>query len=217
MTTDHHPVPGSAWAGAIPPPPFCACTGMSWGEISKDHSIFETLLGIYQSTRRNIPEVLDLQQMLTSEDLCILSSNYSYHSSTYQRTTGSKLNTGTHRASTGKKPHFLRRRMLLSYTGSMNYKFKVHHRTGYEGHEREKYSSTLSLTSELGVGLVVKATPRRLYSRERDPVPNVKRLGRPQGLAEHVRKISPPPGFDPWTVQPVKRCYHGPKYITYSS
>ena len=42
--------------------------------------------------------------------------------------------------------------MSLSYTGSMNYKCKVHPRTGYEGHEREKYSSTLSLTSELGGG-----------------------------------------------------------------
>jgi len=103
MTTDLPPVSGSAWAGATPLPPICACTGMSWGEVSKDHSTFETLVGIYQSTRCNIPEDLDLQQMLTSQDLCILSSNYSYHSSTYQRTTGSKLNTGTHRVSTGKK------------------------------------------------------------------------------------------------------------------
>jgi hypothetical protein len=189
---------------------------MSWGEVSEDHSTFDTLVGIYQSTRRNNPEDVDLQQMLTSEDLCILSSNYSYHSSTHQRTTGSELNNGTHRASTGKKSHFLCRRMSLSYTGSMNYKCKVHPRTGYEGHEREKHTSTLSLTSELDGGWVVKATPRRLYSRERDPVLIVKRLGRPQGLDEQVRKISPSPGFDPRTVQPLKSRYHGPKYVPYS-
>ena len=81
MTTHLPLVPGSEWAEAIPPPPICVCTGISWGEVSKDHSTWEILLGIYQSTRRYIPEDLDLQQMLTSEDLCILSSNYSYHSS----------------------------------------------------------------------------------------------------------------------------------------
>jgi hypothetical protein len=81
MTTHLPLVPGSVWAEALPPPPICACTGMSWGKVSKGHSTFETLAWIYQSTRRNIPEDLDLQQMLTSEDLCTLSSNYSYHSS----------------------------------------------------------------------------------------------------------------------------------------
>jgi hypothetical protein len=30
-----------------------------------------------------------------------------------------------------------------------------------------------------------------------------RRLGGPQGRSGRVRKISPPPGFDPWTVQPV--------------
>ena len=33
--------------------------------------------------------------------------------------------------------------------------------------------------------------------------PLSKRLGEPHGQAGQVRKISPPPGFDPWTVQPV--------------
>jgi hypothetical protein len=80
MTTHLPLVPGSVWAEAIPPLPICACTGMSWGEFSKDHSTFEILVGTYQSTRRNIPEDMDFQQMLTSEDMCIPSSNYSYHS-----------------------------------------------------------------------------------------------------------------------------------------
>jgi len=33
------------------------------------------------------------------------------------------------------------------------------------------------------------------------------RLGGPQGRSGQVRKISPPPGFDPRTVQPVARRY----------
>jgi hypothetical protein len=33
--------------------------------------------------------------------------------------------------------------------------------------------------------------------------PLYRRLGGPQGSSERVRKISPPPGFDPRTVQPV--------------
>jgi hypothetical protein len=45
---------------------------------------------------------------------------------------------------------------------------KVHPRKGHEGPEREqKYSSTLSLTSALDGGWVVKATPWPLYRRER--------------------------------------------------
>jgi hypothetical protein len=30
-----------------------------------------------------------------------------------------------------------------------------------------------------------------------------RRLGGPQGRYGRVRKVLPPPGFDPWTVQPV--------------
>jgi hypothetical protein len=37
--------------------------------------------------------------------------------------------------------------------------------------------------------------------------PLYRRLGRPQGRSERVRKISPSPGFDPWTVQSIAiRC-----------
>jgi hypothetical protein len=32
-------------------------------------------------------------------------------------------------------------------------------------------------------------------------------LDGPQGRSERVQKISPPPGFDPWTVQPVASRY----------
>jgi hypothetical protein len=34
-----------------------------------------------------------------------------------------------------------------------------------------------------------------------------RRLGRPQGRSGRVLKISPPPGFDPRTVQPVASRY----------
>ena len=37
--------------------------------------------------------------------------------------------------------------------------------------------------------------------------PLYRRLGGPQGRSGRVRKISPPPGFDPRTVQPVASCY----------
>ena len=34
-----------------------------------------------------------------------------------------------------------------------------------------------------------------------------RRLGGPQGRSGTMRKISPPPGFDPWAVQPVASRY----------
>ena len=37
--------------------------------------------------------------------------------------------------------------------------------------------------------------------------PLYRRLGEPQGRFGRVRKISLPPGFDPWTVQPVDSRY----------
>ena len=38
--------------------------------------------------------------------------------------------------------------------------------------------------------------------------PFCRRLGGPQGRSEWVRKISPPPGFDPLTIQPVASRYN---------
>ena len=37
--------------------------------------------------------------------------------------------------------------------------------------------------------------------------PLYRRLGVPQGQSGWVQKISTPPGFDPWTVQPVASRY----------
>ena len=65
------------------------------------------------------------------------------------------------------------------------------------------YSSTLPSTSALDGGWVVNATPRPLYPR----YPLYRRLSGPQSLSVRVWKISPPPGFDPRTVQPVASRY----------
>ena len=44
--------------------------------------------------------------------------------------------------------------------------------------------------------------------------PLYRRLGGPQGRSGRARKISPPPGFDPRTVQPVASRYPGPLSVT---
>ena len=68
------------------------------------------------------------------------------------------------------------------------------------------YSSTLPLTSAIdGVGgqrhALAALHPRKtLY-------PLYRTLGGPQGRSGRARKISPPPGFDPRTVQPVASRY----------
>jgi len=65
------------------------------------------------------------------------------------------------------------------------------------------YSSTLTLTSALdGVGW---STPRpgRSLPLGKTRYPLNRRLGGPQGRSGQVRSISPPPGFDSRTVQPV--------------
>ena len=68
------------------------------------------------------------------------------------------------------------------------------------------YSSTLPLTSAPhGVGGQRHAPAALPPAKTRYPL--YRRLGGPQGRSGLVRKISPPPGFDPPTVQPVSsRC-----------
>jgi hypothetical protein len=57
------------------------------------------------------------------------------------------------------------------------------------------------------MGWVVNATPWTLYPRERDLVPTVQEAGWIQGRSGWVQKISPPPWFDPRTVQPIASRY----------
>jgi hypothetical protein len=49
--------------------------------------------------------------------------------------------------------------------------------------------------------------PRPLFTPGKTRYPLYKRLGGPQGWFGQVRKISPPSGFDPWTVQPIASRY----------
>jgi hypothetical protein len=78
---------------------------------------------------------------------------------------------------------------------------KVQPRIGHEGPEgEERYSSTLPLTSALdGVGDQHHAPSALPLGKTRYPL--CRRLGGFQGRSEQVRKISPPPGFDPPTGQ----------------
>ena len=57
------------------------------------------------------------------------------------------------------------------------------------------------------MGWVVNAMPRPLYTRQKDPVLIVQEAGYAQGRSGRVRKISPPPVFDPRTVQSVASRY----------
>ena len=80
-------------------------------------------------------------------------------------------------------------------------KGKGHPTTGQDGLEVKMYSSTLSLTSVLdGVGGQRHAPASLPPGKTRYPLD---RLDGFQGRFGRVRKISPPPGFDPRTVQPV--------------
>ena len=68
------------------------------------------------------------------------------------------------------------------------------------------YSSTLSLTSGLDVEGGRRHVPDAL-TPGKTRYPLHRRLGGPQGRSGRVRNISPPPGFDPRTVQPVASRY----------
>ena len=45
------------------------------------------------------------------------------------------------------------------------------------------------------------------FTLEKDPVPLYRRLGGPQSRSGQVWNISPPPGFNPRTLQPVANRY----------
>ena len=45
------------------------------------------------------------------------------------------------------------------------------------------------------------------FTPGKDQVPIVQEAGWPQGWSGYVQKMSPPPGFDPWTFHPVVSRY----------
>ena len=86
-------------------------------------------------------------------------------------------------------------------------KCTVHPITGQAAPEGEyRYCSTLSSTSVLDVGGWSTLRPGR-FTPWKTLYPLYRRLGGSQGQSGRVRKISPPPGFDPRTVQPVANHY----------
>jgi len=77
-------------------------------------------------------------------------------------------------------------------------------RTGHEVPEGEdRYNSTLSLTSTLDAGGWSTPRPGRFTPGKETRYPFYRRLSGPQGRSGLVRKISPTPGFDSRTFQPV--------------
>jgi len=73
------------------------------------------------------------------------------------------------------------------------------------GPQGEYYSL---LTTALERGEVSASRPGRSLPPRKTRYPLYRRLGGPQGRSGQRRKISPPPGFDPRTVQPVASRYN---------
>src|SRR5215475_4268446 len=72
------------------------------------------------------------------------------------------------------------------------------------------------MTTALEGGDGSASRPGRSLPPRRTRYPLYRRLGGPHGPSGQVRKISPPPGFDPRTVQPVAQSlyrlsYPGPR------
>jgi len=68
------------------------------------------------------------------------------------------------------------------------------------------------LTWALEEGEGSASRPGRILPSGKTRYPLYRRLGGPQGRSGQVRKISPPPGFDPRTVQPL-----GSRYTDYAT
>ena len=79
--------------------------------------------------------------------------------------------------------------------------------TGRTVHRGSRGIALLFLDHGTGRGWGVSVTPRPLFTPGKTRYPLYRRLGGPQGRSGQVRKISPPPGFDPRTVQPVASRY----------
>ena len=75
------------------------------------------------------------------------------------------------------------------------------------GGEVDVYICTLSLTSALYGGGWSTPRPSRFTTGEVTRYALYGRVGGPQGRSGRVRKNSPPPEFDPRTVQPVASRY----------
>jgi hypothetical protein len=83
------------------------------------------------------------------------------------------------------------------------------------------YSSALSLPSTLDGGGWSAPHPGRFTPGKETRYPMYRRLGWPEGQSGRVRKISPPPGFEPRTIEPRSESLYrlscpGPQFHAYS-
>jgi hypothetical protein len=88
-------------------------------------------------------------------------------------------------------------------------KGEVHPTNGHMKAQRESIVIALLffLTSALRAGRWTTPRPGRFTPGKENRYPLYKKLSRPQGPPGRVRKISPPPGFDPRTFQAVASHY----------
>jgi hypothetical protein len=75
--------------------------------------------------------------------------------------------------------------------------------TGCKAHRGSRGIAVLFHDHGTRRGWGVSITPRPLFTPRKTRYPLYRRPGGPQGRSGHVREISPPPRFDPRTVQPV--------------
>ena len=76
--------------------------------------------------------------------------------------------------------------------------------TGRTAHRRSRGIAVLSLGHDTRKVWGDSVTPQPLFTPGKTRYSLWRRLGGPQGRSGKVQKISPPPGFDPWTVHPVE-------------
>jgi hypothetical protein len=99
-------------------------------------------------------------------------------------------------------------KLIVAFRNSA--KGKVHLMTGCEDPEGKwRYSSILSLTSAVDMGVGSTPRPGRFTPGKETQYPLYRMLVLSQGWSEGVRKISPPWGFDSRTVKLVASCYTG--------
>jgi len=75
--------------------------------------------------------------------------------------------------------------------------------TSRMAHSGSRGVALLFLNHDTGRGEWSASHPGRFLPPRKTQYPLYMRLGVPQGRSGQVRKISPPQGFDPRTVQPV--------------
>jgi hypothetical protein len=106
---------------------------------------------------------------------------------------------------TGSKPVSFSRRIVLYGVSKWKVKIKVKVPQQTRKPRGRGYSSTLCWPQRKRGGWSVPRPGR--FTLGKDPVPLYRRERGLQGQSGRVRKILPPPGFDPRTVQPVASRY----------